>query len=297
MSLSRAEVEQAVDVASRLVHAVAALAQTISCGSEESAEWLSAFGRQLAEVRAAASDLGALSMHSLAPAFAAHARTTSICGISGSNALEIIERLGRDVLGRVNSVRGVVRQILRAAAEAAGATPPDEESAEFLAELLRRLREHSRTPDPPLDAYRQFAAVLEQEAGGLLLDRLQEEPTPAGKLEQALAKLAMHPEWSDRKIAQEVGCSGPYLSKQPKWRAARAAIKGVGQEDKHRAAKHHGHDMDQYPDDAEDRYSTGQSPVPKCLCGDQAETDATGKPLMHEGKPRCRECWDELRTR
>jgi hypothetical protein len=50
------------------------------------------------------------------------------------------------------------------------------------------------------------------------------------KLAAALGMLAIHPEWSDRKIAAAVGCSGAYLSQQSKWRAARKAIRGVGQE-------------------------------------------------------------------
>jgi hypothetical protein len=115
------------------------------------------------------------------------------------------------------------------------------------------------------------------------------EAMPANKLEMALAVLFAHPEWSAAKIARKVGCTGAYLSKQPKWRAARDGIKGLGQEDKRRADRHRGHDMDQYQDDAEQ-----PAPVPQCECGDPAGADAAGKLLVHKGKPRCSQCWAEL---
>src|SRR5262249_4528143 len=117
----------------------------------------------------------------------------------------------------------------------------------------------------------------------------------AGKLEMALAVLATHPGWSDRRIAAQVGCSGAYLSKQEKWRAARSAIKGVGQEDKHRAGQNRGTVMDQYAD-----RSSGSPKLAPVLCaskgcGDLAGRDADGNLLMHQGEPRCPECWGELR--
>jgi hypothetical protein len=118
---------------------------------------------------------------------------------------------------------------------------------------------------------------------------------PTDKLSLALATLCKHPDWSAARIAKEVGCSGPYLSKQPKWRAAVQAIKGVGQENLRKADRHRGHDMDEYQADAEDRSSASAGAGPKCAsCGDPAGTDAAGKLLMHDGKPRCAECWTEL---
>ena len=56
------------------------------------------------------------------------------------------------------------------------------------------------------------------------------EQPPTDKLSQALAILYKHPDWTSAKIAKAAGCSGPYLSQQPTWRAARKAIKGIGQE-------------------------------------------------------------------
>ena len=118
------------------------------------------------------------------------------------------------------------------------------------------------------------------------------------KLSLALGVLAVHPQWSARRIAREVGCSGAYLSSCSKWRAAREAIKGIGQEGQHKAPWHRGHDMDEYAADAEGQPPAGQAAGPVCAskgCGDPAGVDAAGKPLLHAGKPYRPECWAEMR--
>jgi hypothetical protein len=56
--------------------------------------------------------------------------------------------------------------------------------------------------------------------------------------------------------------------------------------------------MDQYADSRVGQ--PGSAQVQICAskgCEDPADTDADGKPLVHEGKPRCRDCWAELTGR
>jgi hypothetical protein len=123
------------------------------------------------------------------------------------------------------------------------------------------------------------------------------EPQPAGRkrggaLDRALAVLRKHPDWPDSRIAEEAGCSGPYLSGQKIWKASRKAIKGQGQDGVRRSGKHRGTDMDQYGE-------TTEEPLPPAVlcagCGDPAGRDSDGNFLVHEGEPRCPECWAELR--
>jgi hypothetical protein len=121
-----------------------------------------------------------------------------------------------------------------------------------------------------------------------------EKAVPIDKLSLALAMLRKHPDWSARRIAKEVGCSASYLSQQPVWQAAVKAIKGLGQEGRQRSGRHRGHDMDQYQESNEHLPAKMASLTPECECGDPAEEDSAGRPLVYEGKPRCRECWAEL---
>jgi hypothetical protein len=74
---------------------------------------------------------------------------------------------------------------------------------------------------------------------------------PAGtitlsKIDQALAVLSSHPNWTNRQIAHQVGCSATYLSQSSKFSATREAIKAMGQEDLRRSRKNRGADMDAY---------------------------------------------------
>jgi hypothetical protein len=69
---------------------------------------------------------------------------------------------------------------------------------------------------------------------------------PLRKLSVALVLLSEHPDWTDKAIAEAAGCSGAYLSKNLRYRAAREAIKGIGQESRQRSRKHRGSDMDEY---------------------------------------------------
>jgi hypothetical protein len=61
---------------------------------------------------------------------------------------------------------------------------------------------------------------------------LAAEPTakPPDKITEAIALLRKHPNWTDKAIAEEVGCSPANLSKSLFYRAARQGIKGLGQE-------------------------------------------------------------------
>jgi hypothetical protein len=109
------------------------------------------------------------------------------------------------------------------------------------------------------------------------------------KIAAVLGLLAMHPDWTDKAIAEAVGCSLPNLSKNKRYRAAREAIKGQGQEARQRSRKHRGSDMDEYADAPKETL-----PVVTCsACGDPAGKDERGELLTHEGKYYCQGCWLE----
>jgi hypothetical protein len=48
------------------------------------------------------------------------------------------------------------------------------------------------------------------------------QETKEGK---ALSLLLSHPDWSDKEVARETGCSREYLYRLPRYRAARAALR------------------------------------------------------------------------
>jgi hypothetical protein len=157
---------------------------------------------------------------------------------------------------------------------------------------------HVTYPYRPMPPPGWIAAELRAALAELAPTDEGNEPTvvataSAGKLEKALALLSGHPGWSDARIAREVGCSPAYLSKTPRWRMVRKAVKGIGQEDNRQDAKHRGNDMNAYRNDAQQQ--RGQA-MPRCAsCGEPAQTDSNGRPLIHEDKPRCTECWADLR--
>jgi hypothetical protein len=95
---------------------------------------------------------------------------------------------------------------------------------------------------------RRTSAPADGTGGAPPRARAKEAAQRVDKLSLAIALLRKHPDWSDRKIASEVECSGAYLSQKKEWRAARKVIKGLGQESQHRDRRHRGHDMDQYAD-------------------------------------------------
>jgi hypothetical protein len=64
----------------------------------------------------------------------------------------------------------------------------------------------------------------------------------------AIALLIEHPDWSNQQIAEAVGCNVKYLSQAKKFRAARAAVRGIGQESLRRSGKYRGNDMDAHDD-------------------------------------------------
>lgn len=63
----------------------------------------------------------------------------------------------------------------------------------------------------------------------------------------ALALLAMHPEWSNKQIAEEAELHRGTLSNNKKFKAAREAIKESGKK-AHRQSRNRGRDMDTYED-------------------------------------------------
>jgi hypothetical protein len=98
---------------------------------------------------------------------------------------------------------------------------------------------------------------------------------PPDKITLALAVLRRHPEWTDRIIAERVGCTPSNLSKSVMWRAARKALKFIGRE---RAEE------------------CELEPMVLCAsCEDPAGIDANGRTLRHDGEPRCLECYHELK--
>lgn len=65
---------------------------------------------------------------------------------------------------------------------------------------------------------------------GIQKSKLRARPMPQSdsKLASALVKLMDHPHWTNRQIAEAVGCSKEYLSRSSKFRAARVALKRTG---------------------------------------------------------------------
>lgn len=80
-------------------------------------------------------------------------------------------------------------------------------------------------------------------------DKPEGAGTKASKLATALALLSEHPDWTTKGVALAVGCHPKYLSGSRRYKAARKAIKGIGQEDAIRGAKWRGTNMDQYGDE------------------------------------------------
>jgi hypothetical protein len=115
------------------------------------------------------------------------------------------------------------------------------------------------------------------------------------KITQAIGLKTKHPEWTNSKVAKAVGCSPSNLSQSPKYQAVCKGIQQLGKANRPHADKNRGPDMDQYADSGGEQ--PGLTTTLMCAsegCGGPAGTDADGKPLTHEGKPRCLECWTEL---
>jgi hypothetical protein len=160
--------------------------------------------------------------------------------------------------------------------------------------------------------WKKWLRWSERERARLMMDA----GTPQGvaskgmsKIDQAIMVKRKHPDWTAARIADEVGCKPSNLSQSSRWDAAvkaceDAARQGFHREGKDRRAKDRdrrgkdrrgtdrGRDMDQYADGR-------REPVPMVLCeskgcGDPADRDSAGQLLEHDGKPRCRECWEQL---
>jgi hypothetical protein len=121
-----------------------------------------------------------------------------------------------------------------------------------------RVEEGDNLPPVNMASTEAAGARLQEQGGGTAPPKPSAEPTD--KISLALAILRKHPEWSDRKVAETVGCTPSNLSQSKAWKAARKAIRGIGEEGirrggKHRARdnsnKNRGRDMDQYADDDE----------------------------------------------
>jgi hypothetical protein len=74
----------------------------------------------------------------------------------------------------------------------------------------------------------------------------QTVPAKTSKIALALAVLTDHPDWTNEKIAGAAGCNVKYLSQAPKFKTARAAIRGLGHERQTRDRRSRGADMDRY---------------------------------------------------
>jgi hypothetical protein len=149
------------------------------------------------------------------------------------------------------------------------------------------------TEQPGNGGTAQTPLTTGQAEEGREVPRASAKKDKVNSIEKALGLLSKHPDWPDKRIAEAAGCSPANLSGNPKYRAAREAIKGIGQESRIRSKKHRGKDMDQYADAEE---STDEPPL-VCAskgCEDPAGMDANGKTLTYKGKPRCLGCWKEL---
>lgn len=127
-------------------------------------------------------------------------------------------------------------------------------------------------------------------------DKVKSAEVELTKVDQALTVLRKHPEWTNKKIAEKVGCSAALLSQDRSWRTARAAIKDAGKETKHRSGRSRGRDMNAY--EAPDAGARGE--VPSChSCGDPADTRGQYDPEVlrgKDGRPRCKVCWLDLQN-
>jgi hypothetical protein len=130
-------------------------------------------------------------------------------------------------------------------------------------------------------------------------------PRQGSKIDQAIGLRTKHPDWTAARIAKEVGCSLANLSQSRRWKSVEKAIADAAQKATHkegrdrrardRGGRHRGRDMDEYT--ASGTEQRGPAKVLCCAskgCGDPADTDAHGRPLVYADKPRCRECWEEL---
>jgi hypothetical protein len=150
-----------------------------------------------------------------------------------------------------------------------------------------------------------LAAVLARTAGPPSA-AVQSASTPPviDKISQAIALKQKHPDWSAKRIAHEVGCSEANLSQSKRWQVVAQAVRQTGAADaisakldrraKDSGGRYRGKDMDEYASGAGSDQS-GISICTKCAsCGDPAGEDADGRPLTHQDKPRCKDCWKEL---
>ncbi len=94
-------------------------------------------------------------------------------------------------------------------------------------EFLRNPDVDRATPEPSEFAAQTPAAPMHAS------ETLREQPEPhqkkGAKLRAAMALLGLHPEWTDKRIADEVGCDPSNLSKSPHWRLVRETIRRAGQ--------------------------------------------------------------------
>ena len=68
----------------------------------------------------------------------------------------------------------------------------------------------------------------------------KDKPLFGAKMAGALATLAMHPNWTNKAIAEAVGCSEEYLSRSKKFKTARSAQKGANAMHRRRGSKRDG---------------------------------------------------------
>jgi hypothetical protein len=95
------------------------------------------------------------------------------------------------------------------------------------------------------DVFAASAAAIDL----LLSVKAPQKSSKASKIAIAIGVLAQHPDWTLEQIAEVAGCHIKYLSQSNKFKAARKAVKGIGQEAMKKARRYRGTDMDSYGED------------------------------------------------
>jgi hypothetical protein len=132
-------------------------------------------------------------------------------------------------------------RLLRAWGRSYYIKPEESSSIKLLVDAYYR---KTKVIELPIESFRENAAftdgiIATDNRGGFWLEETEEEKhkpilvmfpdqersEPIGKQAMALAILAEHPDWSDAKIAERVGCSRTSLYEMDKFVAARAMLR------------------------------------------------------------------------
>jgi len=137
--------------------------------------------------------------------------------------------------------------------------PPDDWLVEMgLVDLTPRTPEDERRERDEVPWFIESSAE-ETASGGPAAGASLSDPTtdagtsgrpaqPGEKIAKAIFLLALHPEWTYARIAEEAGVRQKSLSRNQKFKAARQAIKSVGKLNHRRSNRTRGTSMDEYED-------------------------------------------------